>query len=118
MQVRTALLDHMVFPPNGEPNHIILELYSFPEKTDYVTGCCLFTTKKVIDQLDGFDEKFKMYGEDVDLCLRARNHGINCFYWPEAKLWHHVSASYGGAFTIKKLSKKIIGIGRLLLKHY
>jgi len=87
-------------------------------ETDYVTGCCLFTSMEVINMLNGFDEEFNMYGEDVDFCLRAKQEGINCFYCPEAKLWHHVSASLGGAFSIKKMSKKLIGMGRLFNKHY
>ena len=91
--------------------------YSKPLQTDYITGCCLFTLMEIINQLNGFDERFNMYGEDVDLCLRAKEEGIQCYYWPEAKLWHHVSASIGGAFTIKKLRKKIMSIGRVLIKH-
>ena len=87
-------------------------------ETDYVTGCCLFTTMEIINQLNGFDERFNMFGEDVDLCLRANKVGIRCYYWPKAKLWHHVSASLGGRFTIKKLSKKMMGIGQLFIKHY
>jgi len=92
--------------------------FSKPLQTDYITGCCLFTSMEVINQLKGFDERFNMYGEDVDLCLRAKKEGINCYYWPDAKLFHHVSASLGGAFSLKKLSKKLIGIGRLYNKHY
>ena len=92
--------------------------FSNPIETDYITGCCLFTSMEVINKLNGFDERFNMYGEDVDLCLRAKNLGINCYYWPDAKLWHHVSASLDGAFSFKKLSKKLIGIGRLYHKHY
>ena len=61
----------------------------------------MFTSKAVIHQLDGFDEWFNMYGEDVDLCLRAKQEGINCYYWPKARLYHHVSASLGGS-NIKK----------------
>ena len=92
--------------------------YSKPMQTDYITGCCLFTSMQVINKLKGFDERFNMYGEDVDLCLRAKAEGINCYYWPDAKLWHHVSASLGGAFTFNKMSKKLIGMGRLLKKQY
>ena len=92
--------------------------FANPMQTDYVTGCCLFTSIEVINKLNGFDERFNMYGEDVDLCLRAKAEGINCYYWPDAKLWHHVSASLGGAFSIKKMSKKLIGMGRLLKKIY
>ena len=92
--------------------------FSKPLQTDYITGCCLFTSMEVINQLNGFDERFNMYGEDVELCLRAKKEGINCYYWPDAKLFHHVSASLGGAFSLKKLSKKLIGIGRLYNKYY
>ena len=92
--------------------------YSKPMQTDYITGCCLFTSMEIMNQLNGFDELFNMYGEDVDLCLRAKAEGINCYYWPDAKLWHHVSASLGGEFSVKKMSKKLIGIGRLYNKHY
>ena len=92
--------------------------YSIPIKTDYVTGCCLFTSMEVVNNLNGFDERFNMYGEDVDFCLRAKQEGINCYYWPDAKLWHDVSASLGGAFTIQKLRKKMMGMCRLLIKYY
>ena len=92
--------------------------FSIPCETDYITGCCLFTSMKVINKLNGFDERFNMYGEDVDLCLRAKEEGIQCYYWPEAKLWHHVSASLGGAFTIHKLRKKMVGYFKIILKHH
>ena len=94
------------------------EKYSNPIQTDYITGCCLFTTMEVINKLNGFDERFNMYGEDVDICLRAKKLGINCYFWPDAKLWHKVSASLGGAFSGKKLSKKLMSIGRLFKKQF
>ena len=93
------------------------EKYSSPLETDYVTGCCLFTSMKVINQVNGFDELFNMYGEDVDICLRAKEQGISCFYWPEARLWHYVSASMGGNYSVKKWKRKHIGKMRLVIKH-
>ena len=92
------------------------EKYSNPQQTDYITGCCMFTSMKVINQLNGFDERFNMYGEDVDLCLRAKKMGINCYYWPDAKLVHHVSASIGGEFSIGKLIRKYKSLLKLYLK--
>ena len=92
--------------------------FSKPLQTDYITGCCLFTSMEVINQLNGFDERFNMYGEDVDLCLRAKEEGIQCYYWPEAKLWHHVSASLGGAYSIHKLRKKMVGYFKIILKRH
>ena len=93
------------------------EQFSIPCETDYVTGCCLFISLVVIKQLNGFDERFNMYGEDVDLCIRANKKGIKCYYWPEAKLWHHVSGSLGGGFSIGKLFRKFRSIIKLYLKY-
>ncbi len=92
--------------------------FSKPLQTDYITGCCLFTSMEVINQLNGFDERFNMYGEDVDLCLRAKQKGIICYYWPDAKLWHHISASIGGNYSISKMLKKMKAYIRLIRKHH
>ena len=92
--------------------------YSHPIKTDYVTGCCLFTSPRIIRKLNGFDEKFNMYGEDVDLCLRAKKEGFNIYYWPDAEIYHHVSASIGGNWSLKKIKMKFKSIIRLWFKHY
>ena len=91
--------------------------FSNPMQTDYVTGCCLFTSNEVINQLNGFNEQFDMYGEDVDLCLRAHKMGINCYYWPDAMIWHQVSASLGGNYSISKMIKKIKSFIRLFKIH-
>ncbi len=93
------------------------EQFSICCKTDYITGCCLFISIEVINKLNGFDERFNMYGEDVDLCIRANKKGIKCYYWPEAKLWHHVSGSLGGGFSIGKLFRKFRSIIKLYLKY-
>ena len=92
--------------------------FSKPLQTDYITGCCLFTSMEVLNQLNGFDERFNMYGEDVDLSLRAKQKGINCYYWPDAKLYHHVSASLGGNYSINKMLKKMKAYIRLIRKHH
>ena len=93
------------------------EKYSEPLQADYITGCCLFTTMEVINKLNGFDEQFNMYSEDVDLCLRANKIGINCYYWPDAKLWHKVSASLGGTFSFGKSIRKYRSLFKLYFKH-
>ncbi|MBC8256888.1 MAG: glycosyltransferase family 2 protein [Candidatus Marinimicrobia bacterium] len=111
VNLKRAKISHRGIRKNDSPE------FSKPLQTDYITGCCIFTSMDVINSLKGFDERFNMYGEDVDLCLRAKEKGMNCYYWPDAKLSHHVSASLGGAFSIKKLSKKLIGMGRLFKKQ-
>jgi GT2 family glycosyltransferase len=48
------------------------------------------------DVLGGFDERFFMYCEDVDLNWRAQLSGYRCLYVPEAVVYHHLSATGGG----------------------
>ena len=67
--------------------------------------------------MKGFDESFNMYAEDVDLCLRAKKLNIDCIYIPDAKIWHKVSSSTGGRFSLKKYLKKIISIQKLIKIH-
>ena len=41
-------------------------------EVDIIAGCLLMTSREFWDELGGFDQDFFMYGEDYDLCLRAR----------------------------------------------
>ncbi len=43
---------------------------------DYVSGACMLIDKKVFAKIGFFDERFFMYFEDVDFCLRAKNAGF------------------------------------------
>ena len=58
-----------------------------------------------------------MYAEDVDLCLRAKKHEIKSVFIPTAVIWHKVSSSLGGRYSIKKYLKKIKSIKKLLKIH-
>lgn len=86
-------------------------------KTDYITGCCLMMPTKLATSLGGFDLSFKMYGEDVDLSLRARAVGYELLFEPNSKIYHKVSASVGGEFALSKLRRKLGGLLRILATH-
>jgi GT2 family glycosyltransferase len=60
-------------------------------EVDIVSGCFCMIDKPLWDQLGGFDETFFMYGEDADLCLRARRLGARPLICPDAQIVH-----YGG----------------------
>ena len=42
-------------------------------------------------------ERYFIYAEDADWCLRARAAGVRLLFVPTARLWHKVSASSGAA---------------------
>jgi len=62
-------------------------------EVDIVTGCFLLMKKDFWEALQGFDPTFVMYGEEADLCLRARALGARPRITPEAEIIHYVGAS-------------------------
>ncbi len=55
---------------------------------------CIFR-REVLARLNGFDESFGSYLEDVDLGLRCLKEGFAGRYVPDAVAWHHGSATFG-----------------------
>lgn len=60
-----------------------------PERTPWVTGCCLLVNRECLDDLGGLDEQFFLYYEDVDLCHRAQANGWGVWYDPTLAVVHH-----------------------------
>lgn len=58
-----------------------------------VTGCLLLVTREDWEALGGFDERFFMYGEDVDLSLRAARAGRPPVLVPAIEITHTVGVS-------------------------
>ncbi len=67
-----------------------------------VTAACLMIRKDVYDQIDGFDEEFRVTYNDVDLCLRLVEAGYRNLYTPYVQLIHHESISVGMPEEVKK----------------
>lgn len=63
----------------------------------FATGCCLLLPRAVIDKAGLLDERFFLYYEDTEYCLRLREMGIDIWYCPQARLYHKVGASSKGA---------------------
>jgi hypothetical protein len=71
--------------------------YRAVEETGYLTGCCLLATRAAWERVGLLDERYFIYAEDADWCLRARAAGFRLLFVPTARLWHKVSASTGAA---------------------
>ncbi len=67
--------------------------YNKAEETDFATGTCLFLTRKLLEKVGVFDEKYFMYYEDTDLSVRAKKSGLKVIYFPDAIVWHKVAQS-------------------------
>ncbi len=58
---------------------------------DAISGSAMVIKKSIFDQLNGFDESFFMYGEDLDLCKRIIQSGFEIHFTPITQIIH-----YGG----------------------
>ena len=87
------------------------------KNVEAVTGAALMIKKKLFEEIGGFDERFFMYWEDIDLCRRVLATGkLICFY-PAAKIMH-----FGGRSTlgVKTKASKWFKKSRFLFfaKHF
>jgi GT2 family glycosyltransferase len=65
-------------------------------EVEWASGCALLVALPIIDAIGPMDERFFLYLEDVDWCLRAREKGYLTVIEPEARIDHAVSATTGG----------------------
>ena len=54
-----------------------------------VFGAAILARRSTIDQVGGFDERFHMYGEDDEWCLRMTRSGWLLMFEPDADVVHH-----------------------------
>ena len=70
--------------------------YEDPETThevDAVSGAFLMIRRQAIEDIGLLDERFFMYGEELDWCLRAKRAGWAVMYYPEAEIIHYKGES-------------------------
>lgn len=60
---------------------------------DAISGSFMFLRREVFVQLRGFDSDFFMYGEDLDLCIRAKKIGWKVAYVPFTSIIHYKGQS-------------------------
>jgi hypothetical protein len=59
----------------------------------FASGCAMFIRRKVFEEIGGFDPRYFMYEEDVELCLRIQAANWKIRYLPSAVIWHRGQGS-------------------------
>lgn len=83
-----------VHPHRGEAEGASSEL-RLPRCVPAVTAACLMMRRDLFQTLGGFDECFPVMYNDVDLCARVRQRGLQVVVTPHARLFHYESLSRG-----------------------
>ena len=65
--------------------------YADPDEmieVDAISGSFFCIRRDVYEKLNGFDEDYFMYGEDLDLCFRTKQMGLKNYYTPVTNILH------------------------------
>jgi len=81
-------------------------------EADWISGACLMVRREAFSAIAGFDERYFMYLEDVDLCRRLRRAGWGIYYEPGAVVHHHQGLS-----TARRPYRMILAHHRSLFRY-
>ena len=102
----SAYNPHAIWSLGGYRRRLTLEIdyHRYPLSatmftTDFVTGCGMLVHRRCIERIGLFDDRFFMYYEDMDYCLRVRNVGGVIAVAPHARMWHKIATSSGGHYS-------------------
>ena len=90
---------------------------SEPVQCDWMLGGFLLLRRSMLEELGGFDEGFRLYGEDIDLQYRAMRAGWERWYVPAAVVRHAHQAVTDRRFLTRRTLWHWRGILRFVRKH-
>jgi GT2 family glycosyltransferase len=88
-----------------------------PVRADWMLGGFLLLRRAMLDELGGFDEGFRLYGEDIDLAYRAMQAGWERWYVPQAVVRHEHKAETDKRWLTRRALWHWRGIARFVRKH-
>jgi N-acetylglucosaminyl-diphospho-decaprenol L-rhamnosyltransferase len=116
--VRRTPLRHVTHPFESQRHHYLLdERPTEPVPADWMLAAFLLLRREMLDELGGFDERFRMYGEDIELCYRAAKAGWQRWYVPQAVVTHRYAAEIDRRLLTRRTLWHWRGIARFVRKH-
>ena len=76
-----------------------------PRRVGWAVGCALAARTETLRRLGPFDERIFLYGEDLELGLRAASAGVETWFWPDTRVVHHRAHSTFPAFGGEPLER-------------
>jgi N-acetylglucosaminyl-diphospho-decaprenol L-rhamnosyltransferase len=103
--------------PQRRHFHLDEEQPAEPAEVDWMLGAFLLLRREMLDELGGFDEQFRLYGEDIELCYRAAKAGWERWYVPQALVTHRYAAEIDRKLLTRHTLWQWRGIARFVRKH-
>jgi GT2 family glycosyltransferase len=78
------IADCVAVAPGG-PVHVLVS----DREAEHIPGCNMAFRKSALEAIGGFDARFRVAGDDVDLCWRLQQRGGTLGFNAAAVVWHH-----------------------------
>jgi GT2 family glycosyltransferase len=88
-----------------------------PVPADWMLGGFLLLRRSMLEELGGFDEGYRLYGEDIDLQYRAMRAGWERWYVPAAVVRHEHKAETDKRWLTRRTLWHWAGVLRFVRKH-
>src|SRR4051794_16380134 len=88
-----------------------------PVEADWMLAGFLLLRRSMLDEIGGFDEGFRLYGEDIDLQYRAMRAGWERWYVPSAVVRHEHKAETDKRWLSRRTLWHWAGVVRFVRKH-
>jgi len=116
--VRRTPLRYARRPFERQRDHYMLnERPDHPVQADWMLAAFLLLRRELLDELGGFDEHFRLYGEDIEFCYRAAKAGWERWYVPQAVVTHRYAAEIDRKLLTRQTLWHWRGIARFVRKH-
>jgi O-antigen biosynthesis protein len=83
--VEDDAIAHCVASAPGGPMHVLTN----DRIAEHIPGCNMSFRRHVLEEIGGFDTRFRIAGDDVDICWRVQDAGYVIGFHAGAMVWHH-----------------------------
>ena len=88
-----------------------------PRDVPWVVGACMVINRKAFDAVGGFDPRYFLYFEDVDLCVRLQRRGWSVRFDPTVEVGHYHRAASHAALHSPATRAHMHSAARFFLHH-
>ena len=98
-------------------HYLLDERPEAPAPADWLLGGFLLIRRECFDELDGFDEGYRLYGEDIDFGYRCAGAGWERWVVPSAVVVHRYHAVIDERFLTRRTWWHLRGMVRFVRRH-
>ena len=101
----------------AQRGHYLDEVPPGPVECDWMLGACLLLRRRMLDEIGLLDERFPMYGEDIELQYRAMRAGWQRWYVPDAIGEHDYERVIDRTLLSRRTLWHVRGMARFVRRH-